>query len=84
MSDDADAPRVLADTALDQLFRTARTHNALHGPVTDEQLHALYELMKCGPDLVELPAGTHPVPAQRRGEGEAEARALLRATATRP
>lgn len=40
---------VLNDAALDQLFRTARTHNAwLDKPVTDEQLHALYELMKWG------------------------------------
>ena len=40
---------VLNDTALDQLFRTARTHNAwLDKPVTDEQLHAVYELMKWG------------------------------------
>ena len=50
MSDDAKAPRVLADAALDQLFRKARTHNGFRGrPVTDEQLHALYELMKWGP-----------------------------------
>lgn len=41
---------VLNDAALDQLFRTARTHNAwLDKPVTDEQLHALYELLKWGP-----------------------------------
>ena len=40
---------VLNDAALDQLFRTARTHNAwLNKPVTDEQLHAVYELMKWG------------------------------------
>lgn len=40
---------VLNDAALDQLFRTARTHNAwLDKPVTDEQLHAIYELMKWG------------------------------------
>ena len=40
----------LAETALDQLFRTARTYNAfLPKPVTDEQLHALYELAKFGP-----------------------------------
>ena len=40
---------VLNDAALDQLFRTARTHNAwLDKPVTDEQLHAVYELMKWG------------------------------------
>jgi len=45
-----DAPMsVLNDAALDQLFRTARTHNAwLDKPVTDEQLHAVYELMKWG------------------------------------
>ena len=40
----------LAEAALDQLFRTARTYNAfLPKEVTDEQLHALYELMKFGP-----------------------------------
>ncbi len=41
---------VLNDTALDQLFRTARTQNAfLDRPVEDAQLHALYELLKWGP-----------------------------------
>ncbi|GLQ87559.1 malonic semialdehyde reductase [Dyella flagellata] len=40
----------LAEPALDQLFRTARTYNAfLPKEVTDEQLHALYELAKFGP-----------------------------------
>jgi 3-hydroxypropanoate dehydrogenase len=40
----------LAEAALDQLFRTARTYNAfLPKPVSDEQLHALYELAKFGP-----------------------------------
>ena len=40
---------VLNDAALDQLFRTARTHNAwLDKPVTDEQLHEIYEVMKWG------------------------------------
>jgi 3-hydroxypropanoate dehydrogenase len=40
----------LAEAALDQLFRTARTYNAfLPKEVTDEQLHALYELAKFGP-----------------------------------
>lgn len=40
----------LAEPALDQLFRNARTYNAfLPKEVTDEQLHALYELMKYGP-----------------------------------
>jgi 3-hydroxypropanoate dehydrogenase len=40
----------LAEAALDQLFRSARTFNAfLPKPVSDEQLHALYELLKFGP-----------------------------------
>lgn len=37
-------------TALDQIFRTARTHRSWTGePVTDETLRSLYELMKWGP-----------------------------------
>ena len=41
---------VLTDEALDQLFRTARSHNGWQAkPVTDEQLQQLYELMKWGP-----------------------------------
>ena len=41
---------VLNDAALDQLFRSARTHNAfLDKPVTDEKLKEIYELMKWGP-----------------------------------
>jgi 3-hydroxypropanoate dehydrogenase len=40
----------LTDSALDQLFRQARTFNAwLPKEVTDEQLHAIYELVKFGP-----------------------------------
>ncbi len=40
----------LAEAALDQLFRHARTYNAfLPKEVTDEQIHALYELAKFGP-----------------------------------
>ncbi|GLQ52709.1 putative NADH dehydrogenase/NAD(P)H nitroreductase [Dyella flava] len=40
----------LAEAALDQLFRSARTFNAfLPKPVSDEQLHALYDLAKFGP-----------------------------------
>jgi 3-hydroxypropanoate dehydrogenase len=36
--------------ALDQLFRAARTHNGwLPQPVTDDELHAIYELMKWAP-----------------------------------
>ncbi len=41
---------ILPDAALDQLFRTARTQNAWQNkPVSEAQLHALYELMKWGP-----------------------------------
>jgi 3-hydroxypropanoate dehydrogenase len=39
----------LADTALDQLFRHARTHNSFAGPVTDNDLREIHELMKWGP-----------------------------------
>lgn len=40
----------LDDHALDVLFRTARTKNAwTDEPVTDEMLHALYDLVKFGP-----------------------------------
>jgi 3-hydroxypropanoate dehydrogenase len=48
----------LPDPALDQLFRTARTYNGyLDTPVTTEQLHAIWELMKFGPTSANcLPA----------------------------
>lgn len=40
----------LDDAALNQLFRDARTPNAYTDePVSDEQLHAIYELAKWGP-----------------------------------
>lgn len=39
----------LPESALDQLFRTARTHNGwLDKPVSDAQLHALYDIAKWG------------------------------------
>ncbi len=42
--------RPLDDAALDTLFRSARSFSYwLDKPVSDEQLHALYELMKWGP-----------------------------------
>src|ERR1044072_7749390 len=42
--------RPLDDTALDIIFRTARTHNGwLDRPVSDAQLEQLFELMKMGP-----------------------------------
>lgn len=41
---------MLDPTALDVIFRKARTHRAWDGrPVSDETLHAIYELMKWGP-----------------------------------
>lgn len=48
----------LNDAALDLLFRTARTYNGyLDTPVTTEQLHAIWELMKMGPTSANcLPA----------------------------
>ena len=42
---------------LDVLFRQARTHSALSGPVTDEQLRALYELAKWGPTTLNSQPG---------------------------
>jgi len=35
--------------SLDSIFRLARTHNAFGGPVTDQQLRELYDLMKWAP-----------------------------------
>lgn len=41
---------MLDDSALDQLFRTARTYNGFRDePVGDATLHTLYDLMKWGP-----------------------------------
>ncbi len=40
----------LTDSAMDQLFREARSYNSWSSqPVSDALLHALYELMKWGP-----------------------------------
>src|SRR5260221_13362128 len=42
--------KVLEDSALNQIFREARTHGAwLDKPVSDEILGQLYDLMKWGP-----------------------------------
>jgi 3-hydroxypropanoate dehydrogenase len=41
--------------ALDQLFRTARTYNGfLDKPVSTEQLHAIWDLMKFGPTSANM------------------------------
>ncbi|MBL8262582.1 MAG: malonic semialdehyde reductase [Xanthomonadaceae bacterium] len=39
----------LNDTALDKLFRTARTYNAFSGEIDDATLQRLYDLVKFGP-----------------------------------
>lgn len=45
----------LDDAALDQLFRTARTFNGYQDkPVTTEQLHAIWDLMKMGPTSANM------------------------------
>ncbi|MGH6633385.1 malonic semialdehyde reductase [Sphingopyxis sp.] len=48
----------LSDSALDQLFRTARTYNGyLDRPVSETQLHAIWDLVKFGPTSANsLPA----------------------------
>lgn len=47
--------RVLDDAALDQLFREARSYNGwLDKPVTDEQIRAIYELMKMAPTSANM------------------------------
>lgn len=48
----------LSDSALDQLFRSARTYNGyLDKPVSDAQLHAIWDLVKYGPTSANsLPA----------------------------
>lgn len=48
-----DRPVQGADT-LDQLFRTARTHNDLGGEVSDQTLRELYDLMKWGPTSANI------------------------------
>ena len=45
----------LSETALDQLFRDARTYNGyLDTPVGDEQLTAIWDLMKMGPTSANM------------------------------
>ena len=46
------------DAALDQLFRTARTHNAwTDEPVSDDTLRELYDILKQGPTSANNSAG---------------------------
>ncbi len=45
----------LADAALDQLFRTARSYNGyLDKPVSTDQLHAIWDLLKFGPTSANM------------------------------
>jgi 3-hydroxypropanoate dehydrogenase len=45
----------LNDAALNQLFRTARTYNGYQDkPVSTEQLHAIWDLMKMGPTSANM------------------------------
>lgn len=45
----------ISSGALDQLFRSARTYNGYHDrPVSHEQLHAIWDLMKMGPTSANM------------------------------
>lgn len=47
--------RPLHDDALDQIFREARSYNGwLDRPVSDEQLHAIWDLAKMGPTSANM------------------------------
>ena len=49
---------MLNDAALDQIFRNARTQNGWQSkPVSDDQLKAIYELMKWGPTTANTQPG---------------------------
>ncbi len=51
-------PEMLPDTALDALFRAARTHNAwTDKPVSDVLLEALYDLLRLGPTSANCSPG---------------------------
>ena len=48
--DNSRADLRLSDDALDQLFRTARTHHSwTDRPVCEDQIHELYDMVKLGP-----------------------------------
>lgn len=47
-------PDALPDACLDQLFRTARTHNEIGGEVDDDTLRRLYDLLKWGPTSANM------------------------------
>ena len=45
---------MLDDQALDTIFRAARTQNSVSGPVPDQKLREIYELMKWGPTTMNI------------------------------
>jgi len=47
-------PDALPAADLDQLFRTARTHNDLGGEISDDTLRQLYDLLKWGPTAANM------------------------------
>ena len=48
-------PGSLDEAALDRLFRKARSYNGwLEQDVSDEQIHAIYELLKMGPTSANM------------------------------
>lgn len=70
---DDTTPETLDEAGLDLLFRKARTYTAwLPKPVSDEQLHAIYDLFKWGPTS----ANTCPVRIVFLKSDEAKARLL--------
>ncbi len=47
--------KIISDAALDQLFRNARSYNAwLDKDVSDEQIHAIYDLLKMAPTSANM------------------------------
>ncbi len=67
-------PAPLETPALDLLFRSARTHNAFSGPITDADLQAIFDLMKWGP------TAANSCPLRIRFIRSPEAKEQLRAT----
>jgi len=48
-------PAILSDTALDQIFREARTRNGwAPDPIPEADLHAIYDLAKMGPTSANM------------------------------
>jgi 3-hydroxypropanoate dehydrogenase len=67
----------LPGDALDQIFREARSYNGwLDKPVSDEQLHAIWDLMKMGPTSANM------LPARIVWVKSEEAKAKLAAAAS--